>query len=621
MVGGGRRFGGSVRFRFMVIVVVLAVGPLLVVAAFLGERTYTSLEDQSVALQQEVAVGVSNQLRSAIVGREAELAHLDEVLGLRLASESQQRDVLRNLITHQRMYRELALLNADGEEQIRLARDSVVLDSELRTRVDDEAYVSAVRDKTTYFGPVLFDEVAREPLTTLAYPLVDRRTGDVDSVLVATVSFKPVWDLLAGLELPDGREVFLVNRAGRVVAHPNPAIVLRGTPYTPPVSDGRAAGLSGQEAVVATVPVELGQQNLVVVAEQPLSTALEVATQALRVTISVTVIALLVAVAITLLVTRHFVKPIEQLAASARRVAGGDLSHRVPVRNADEIGALAKDFNQMTTQLQDMIDTLEQRVAERTTDLEAASAMQQTLIDELESNNAEMVRIHGRLEELMRSKDEFLGSVSHELRTPLSSVLGFSAELRDRYQDFNEDERQELIALISVQGQDMANIINDLLVAARADLTGLVVEPSLIDIATDIQEVLKHLPDVVAHVEYPEKPAEAFADPVRVRQILRNLIVNAHRYGGRHVEVGVAGENGSVVVQVRDNGEGIPKDEWESIFDPYQRSHHRKSQPASVGLGLTVSRMLARRMDGDLTYRYEDGQSLFELALPTAVRH
>ena len=84
MVGGGRRFGGSVRFRFMVIVVVLAVGPLLVVAAFLGERTYTSLEDQSVALQQEVAVGVSNQLRSAIVGREAELAHLDEVLGLKI---------------------------------------------------------------------------------------------------------------------------------------------------------------------------------------------------------------------------------------------------------------------------------------------------------------------------------------------------------------------------------------------------------------------------------------------------------------------------------------------------------------------------------------------------------
>jgi signal transduction histidine kinase len=621
MVGGGRRFGGSLRFRFMVIVVVLAVGPLLAVAAFLGQRTYASLENQSIALQQEVAVGVGNQLRAAIVGREAELAQLDEVFGLGLADESQQRTVLRNLISNQRMYRELALLNADGEEQIRLARHGVVLGSELRTRADEEPFLHAVREKATYFGPVLFDEVAREPLTTLAYPLLDRRTGNIDSVLVATVSFKPVWDLLAGLELRDGRQVFLVNAAGRIVAHPNPAIVLRGTAYTPPESDGRGAGLSGQEAVVATVPVELGEQNLLVVAEQPLSIALEVAARALRVTVSVTVITLLVAITFTLLVTRHFVKPIEELASSARRVAEGDLSHRVPVQSADEIGTLAKDFNQMTTQLQQMIDTLEKRVAERTADLEAASALQKTLIGELESNNAEMVRVHGRLEELMRSKDEFLGSVSHELRTPLSSVLGFSAELCDRYQDFDEDERQELIALIAVQGQDMANIINDLLVAARADLSGLVVEPSLIDVATDIQEVLKHLPDVVTDVEYPVKPPEAFADPVRVRQILRNLIVNAARYGGRRVEVGVNSKNGFAVVQVRDDGEGIPKGEWESIFDPYQRSHYRKGQPASVGLGLTVSRMLARRMDGDLTYRYEDDQSVFELTLPTPNRH
>lgn len=620
-LNGDRRFGGSLRFRFRVIVVLLAFVPLLFVAAFLGQRAYTNLENQSLALQQEVAVGVGNQLRSAILGREAELAHLDGVFGLGLASESRQRVVLRNLISHQRMYRELALLNGDGEEMIRVARDGVVLNSELRSRADDEAYVHAVRDKTTHFGPVLYDAAAREPLTTLAYPILDRRTGSIDSVVVATVSFKPIWDLLAGLELPDGREVFLVSSAGRVVAHPNPAVVLRGTLYTPPESDGRAAGFSGEEAIVATFNVALGEEELVVVAEQPLSIALRPATQALRVTIVVTVITLLAVFVLIALVTRRLVRPIEELAASARKVADGDLAHRVSVKNTDEIGALAADFNYMTTRLQNIIETLEKRVTERTADLEAASALQQTLIAELESNNAEMVRVHEKLEELMRSKDEFLGSVSHELRTPLSSVLGFSAELRDRYGDFDEEERQELMELITVQGQDMANIINDLLVAARADLTGLVVELSPIDVAADIQAVLEHLPEVVIHVDLPARPAEALGDPVRVRQIMRNLIVNARRYGGPNVEVGVCGKNGFVTIQVRDNGERIPEDEWESIFDPYQRSHHQKGQPASVGLGLTVSRMLARRMDGDLTYRYEDNQSVFELVLPTADRH
>ena len=620
MVSGTSRPGGGLRFRFMVVVVLLAVGPFLAVSVFFGHQTYNSLEDQSIALQQAVAVGVSNQLRSAIVDRETELSQLDEVFGLGLADENLQRVVLRNLMSNQPMYRELALLNADGEEQIRLARDGVVLDSELRTQADEEAFVLAVRDETTYFGPVRFDEEAREPLTTLAYPVVDRRAGTIDSVLVASVSFKPVWDLLAGLDLPEGREVFLVNGAGHVVAHPNPAVVLRGTPYTPPESAGRATGLSGQEAVVATVGVELGRQNLTVVAEQPLSDALDVATGALRVMISVTVITLLAAVAFTVLLTRHFVRPIEELAASARRVAEGDLALRVPVRSADELGALAEDFNHMTNQLQETIETLEQRVIERTADLEAASKVQKSLIEELESNNAEMVRVQGRLEELMRSKDEFLGSVSHELRTPLASVLGFATELRDRYEDFGEDERQELLTLIAVQGQDMADMINDLLVAARADLTGLVVSPSRVDIAGDIQAVLAHLPDVGSHVEVSDPSAEVFADPVRVRQILRNLIVNAHRYGGHQVEIHVADNDGFVVVQVRDNGDGLPEDEWETIFDPYQRSHRREGQPASVGLGLTVSRMLARRMDGDLTYRYEGEQSVFELILPAANR-
>jgi K+-sensing histidine kinase KdpD len=67
-----------------------------------------------------------------------------------------------------------------------------------------------------------------------------------------------------------------------------------------------------------------------------------------------------------------------------------------------------------------------------------------------------------------------------------------------------------------------------------------------------------------------------------------------------------------------DNGGGIPQGEWESIFDPYSRSHHRAGQPASVGLGLTVSRVLARRMGGDLTYRYDGRTSVFEMVLPTS---
>jgi signal transduction histidine kinase len=318
-------------------------------------------------------------------------------------------------------------------------------------------------------------------------------------------------------------------------------------------------------------------------------------------------ITLLAAAAVIIVLTRLFVRPIEKLASSARHVAEGDFTQRVPVTTTDEIGTLAESFNQMTAQLENMVDTLEQRVADRTSELEA--------------KNSEMALVQQQLEELMRSKDEFLGSVSHELRTPLTSVLGFSNMLRDRYAEMDDAERQEFIARVSHQGQEMANIIEDLLVAARADMPNVAIEPSAIDITEDVESVLEHHPGVVTGLKVPSGPAAALADPVRVRQILRNLVQNAQRYGGPDVRLSVELRDDCVVVQVRDNGEGIPEDDWELVFDPYSRSHHRRGQPASVGLGLTVSRMLARRMDGDLTYRYENGQSVFELLVPNTEDH
>jgi signal transduction histidine kinase len=616
----GQRYDGHLRVRFTAIAVLLAIVPILAVAAFLSHRTYASLEHQSVALQQEVVTRVASELRSAITGREAELAQLDAVFGIGQASRSEQRDVLLSLLSSQRMYQELALLDAAGDEQMRFARDRVVLDSELRSRAEDEGYIVATRDKVTYFAPVVFDDVAREPVTTIAYPVLDRRTGEVDSVLVAKVRFKPIWNLLAEMNLPDGREVFLVSQAGQIVAHPNPAVVLAGTQFQTPEFDGRATGLSGEETVAATATVALGQQTLVVVAQQPLSSAFEVATRVRRVTLGVLLVALVAVVLAVLLGTRLFVRPVEELAAAAGKVAEGEFSLRVPVRSTDEMGALADAFNTMSGRLEAMVGSLERRVAERTADLEISATRQESLIAELEVKNAEMASVQSQLQDHIRSKDEFLGAVSHELRTPLTSVLGFAAMLRDRGFDMTEDERAEFLAFITTEGEDMADIVNDLLVAASADSAELVVDSTPIDIAVDIQKLLEHIPEVSTRVELSGEPPQAFADPVRVRQIVRNLLTNAGRYGGADVEIGIAGCSDSVVIQVRDNGAGLPEHEWETIFDPYQRSHHREGQPASVGLGLTVSRMLARRMDGELTYRYEGDRSVFELVLPTADR-
>jgi len=218
-----------------------------------------------------------------------------------------------------------------------------------------------------------------------------------------------------------------------------------------------------------------------------------------------------------------------------------------------------------------------------------------------------------RLQELIASKDEFVASVSHELRTPLTVVNGMAQELRLRRSTFSESEIDEFIKLMAEQSTDMANLIEDLLVAARADIGKVAVSESEIDIAATIPGVLESLnqqDNLVTKID----PVCAIGDAGRIRQILRNLITNARRYGAPPITIGARQDGTEILISVTDGGPGIPEEDQARIFEPYNRAHHAVGVPASVGLGLTVSRTLAELMGGSLVYRF-DGESTFELRL------
>jgi len=229
-------------------------------------------------------------------------------------------------------------------------------------------------------------------------------------------------------------------------------------------------------------------------------------------------------------------------------------------------------------------------------------------------------RSRRRLEELIRSKDEFLASVSHELRTPLTVVTGLANELGERWREFGPDEMGELTAMLAAQSQDLADLIEDLLVAARADIGEVTVHAVPLDLGEQVDMVLaglgRHSGKVIVP---PSADGVALADPVRFRQILRNLLTNAIRYGGEHIEVAIRSESDTVTVAVIDDGLGVPAADRERIFGAYERAHTNIGRPDSVGLGLAVSRTLAELMGGSLGYRY-DGRCVFELRLPATDR-
>jgi signal transduction histidine kinase len=227
-------------------------------------------------------------------------------------------------------------------------------------------------------------------------------------------------------------------------------------------------------------------------------------------------------------------------------------------------------------------------------------------------------RARQRLEELVRSKDEFIAAVSHELRTPLTVVSGMAHELHDSWNSFGDEERREFMNMLVDQSRDMSDLIEDLLVAARADIGKVTVSLQSVDATAEVELVLAGLErDALKRISVDYAEAEVVADPIRFRQIVRNLVTNAIRYGGDEVQVSIATEGDRVALRVSDDGPGVPEEDRERIFEAYHRAPAGIGQPGSVGLGLTVSRTLAELMGGTLAYA-GDGLSTFVLLLPAA---
>lgn len=253
-------------------------------------------------------------------------------------------------------------------------------------------------------------------------------------------------------------------------------------------------------------------------------------------------------------------------------------------------------MRKMHVQLSNTRDGLEFEVIARTEELRSAMA---------------------RLEDLVRAKDIFIASVSHELRTPLTAVLGFASELASESSRLSPDEVAASARIIAEQATDLSAIIEDLLVAARRDIQAVSVLSEEVAIVDEIHAVIRVMnPADQARIGPVEGQLLVRADRLRVRQILRNLLNNAVRHGGPNIQVELGAWNGFSTVTVLDNGTGIPPEFQAGMFEPYFHGVGDPGQPASIGLGLAVSRFLARLMEGEVDFVPQATGTGVRLSLP-----
>ncbi|MFF5175912.1 DUF4118 domain-containing protein [Micromonospora sp. NPDC000089] len=226
------------------------------------------------------------------------------------------------------------------------------------------------------------------------------------------------------------------------------------------------------------------------------------------------------------------------------------------------------------------------------------------------------------LAEADRMRTALLAAVSHDLRTPLASAKAAVSSLRSHDVEFDADDREELLATADESLDRLARLVANLLDMSRLQAGALGVAATAIGLEDAVPRALDELGPSAADVttDIPADLPAATADPGLLERVLVNIVANALRHSpaGQPPTITASAHAGQVELRVIDTGPGIPEDQWEHVFLPFQRLGDRDNQ-TGVGLGLALSRGLVEAMGGSITPETTPGGGLtMVLRLPAA---
>jgi signal transduction histidine kinase len=374
---------------------------------------------------------------------------------------------------------------------------------------------------------------------------------------------------------------------------------VEGRPVTGPLAD--TAACSVQDSTGRTVAILAVESNLDTTSQVGAAFGRVVRVSLVGATILFNLVLFLVlllapvGLGVGYLLARGVTRRLERLTTAAGSIAAGDLAARIPIDSTDEIGRLSENFNTMAEQL-----------AERERALAAAAA---------------------RSEELLRANQRLVADVSHELRNPLATLRGYLEALE---QDHGAKLPAHDMHVIRSEIQRLTGMVDELFTLARAEARKLPLEFKVVDAGALIERLVGTLAplaqrerEITLLSRTPPDPPHVAADPMRLEQVLRNLVQNALRYtppGGIIVLEAEPAAGGMVRISVADTGVGIAAEDLGQIFDRFYRGDSsRARETGGAGLGLALVQELVRAMGGDVGVESTPGRgSRFMITLQQA---
>ncbi|HEX2050642.1 MAG TPA: HAMP domain-containing sensor histidine kinase [Actinomycetota bacterium] len=225
-----------------------------------------------------------------------------------------------------------------------------------------------------------------------------------------------------------------------------------------------------------------------------------------------------------------------------------------------------------------------------------------------------------RLAEIDRVKDRFIAVTSHEIRGPLTAIIAGVDTIQRRGDRLGDDQRRRVLQMVSQQGHQLARLVDDLLVTSQLRERKLALHVAPADLRAAVDQALEAAAARrrAQHLEVFVEPLTCDIDASRVSQVVRNLVENAYKYTPERARISVAAraDDGGIVIEVADDGDGIPPNKRDKLFEAFGRGDEESRSQEGVGLGLYVVSELVSAMGGRIDLASSSLGTSFRIHIP-----